>query len=186
MTSNTRAQNFASLGSEDFTIITDPEVTSMPVDTYSQSSTALTLNGNFTFATGVLGGTFAQSYNWADAEGLGLTMSVAGANPNFFFSIRFFNSNLEQISKYDGSTSGVGSTPVTVDLVFDTYSPGFGPSDMDDVLGVEFTWNSEGTINTTIEGVAVVPEPSTWALLICGGALLGGLAWRRRCAAARR
>jgi hypothetical protein len=186
MMSNASAQNFASLGSGNFTIFTSPDVTSMPPGSYSQSLSSLTLNGSFAFGAGVLGGALSQAYNWAGADGLGLTMSVAGTNPNFLFSILFFNSSFEQISKYDGSTSGVGSTPATVDLIFDTYSPGFDQSDMNDVFGVEFTWNSEGTINTTIEGIAVVPEPSTWAMLAFGAALFGGLVLRRRLAAVRR
>jgi hypothetical protein len=99
------------------------------------------------------------------------------------FGVEFYNSLFQVISSYEGSTAGASLTPTLVDLDFLSFGPGAG--DFSQVAGMQFTWNTQGSINVTIDNVAV-PEPSTWALLFCGAVLLGSLAWRRRLATARR
>jgi hypothetical protein len=130
-----------------------------------------------------VGGVFVSTYDWSSAPAFGLTMSVTGTNPNMTFGVEFYNSLFQVISSYEGSTAGASLTPTLVDLDFLSFGPGAG--DFSQVAGMQFTWNTQGSINVTIDNVAV-PEPSTWALLFCSAVLVGGLAWRRRCAAARR
>jgi hypothetical protein len=60
--------------------------------------------------------------------------------------------------------------------------------DFTDIVGMQFTWGNSTTGGTSTEATlhAIVPEPSTWALLTCGALLFIGLALRRRLAVARR
>jgi hypothetical protein len=171
------AQTLTLLGSNDFTI--DPGSTTAA---YSQSATALSFSGSQALGDTV-GGVFVSTYDWSSAPAFGLTMSVTGTNPNMTFGVEFYNSLFQVISSYEGSTAGASLTPTLVDLDFLSFGPGAG--DFSQVAGMQFTWNTQGSINVTIDNVAV-PEPSTWALLFCSAVLVGGLAWRRRCAAARR
>ena len=172
------AQTLTLLGSNDFTI--DPGSTTAA---YSQSATALSFSGSQGLGATV-GGVFVNTYDWSSAPGFGLTMSVTGANPNMTFGVEFYNSLFQIISSYEGSTAGASLTPTLVDLDFLSFGPGGG--DFSQVAGMQFTWNTPDSINVTIDNVAVVPEPSTWALLACGALVFGGLVWRRRFSAARR
>ena len=110
-------------------------------------------------------------------------MAVTGTNPNMTFGVEFYNPLFEVISSYEGSTAGASSTPTIVDLNFLSFGPGGG--DFSQVAGMQFTWNTADSINVNIQNVAV-PEPSTWAMLVLGAVLFGGLALRRRLAAVRR
>jgi hypothetical protein len=171
------AQTLTLLGSNDFTI--DSGATTAA---FTQSATALSFSGSQALGDTV-GGVFVSTYDWSSAPAFGLTMSVTGTNPNMTFGVEFYNSLFQVISSYEGSTAGASLTPTLVDLDFLSFGPGAG--DFSQVAGMQFTWNTQGSINVTIDNVAV-PEPSTWALLFCGAVLLGSLAWRRRLATARR
>jgi len=171
------AQTLTLLGSNDFTI--DSGATTAA---FTQSATALSFSGSQALGD-TLGGAFVSTYDWSSAPAFGLTMSVTGTNPNMTFGVEFYNSLFQVISSYEGSTAGASLTPTLVDLDFLSFGPGAG--DFSQVAGMQFTWNTQGSINVTIDNVAV-PEPSTWALLFCGAVLLGSLAWRRRLATARR
>ena len=178
------AQNSASLGQGSFAIA--EAFTTIPTNNYSQTPTALVLNGGFSLGADTLGGLFSSSYNWTNAPGFGLTMSVTGSNPALNFFVELFNTNVGLVSKYEGSTFGVGSTPTVVEMEFVSFEPGRGQDDLSSVDGLQFTWGSAGTINATIEDITVVPEPTTWALLGVASAVFGLVALRRSSAVARR
>ncbi len=154
---------------------------------YSQSSTSLTLNSPFALGD-TLGGVFASSTDWSaysdtNTFTFGLTMSATGASPNVGFTIEFYNGALDQIvNGYQGVASGLSSTPTFVPVTLSAV----GTDDLSSIGGLQFTWDSAGSGAVVVDSVSVVPEPTTWAMLVFGAALFGGLTLRRRLAAVRR
>lgn len=117
------------------------------------------------------------TYDWSGVEDFGLTMSLTGVNPNVLFSLeffRFFEDEVESVGRFEGSTEGLTSTPTLVALNEAVRG------DLSAVIGMQFTLEGDGTINTTINDITAVPEPSTWALLALGGAICAGAVLRRR------
>jgi len=175
--------SLVNLGSTNFTV--DFDATTIA---YSQSSTNLTLNSPITLGD-TLGGVFSTAANWSaytntNTYTFGLFMSAPGASPGIGFTIEFYNGSLDAIvNSYEGVASGLGTNPTFIAL--DLSLPGTG--DLSSIGGLQFTWMGAGTGTVVVDsvGVAVVPEPSTWAMLTLSVALLGGLALRRRLAAVR-
>lgn len=176
--------NLINLGSTNFTV--DVDATTIA---YSQSSTNLTLNSPITLGD-TLGGVFSSAANWSaysntNTYAFGLFMSAPGASPGIGFTVEFYNGALDGIvNSYQGVASGLGTNLTFIAL--DLSLPGTG--DLSSIGGLQFTWDNAGTGTVVVDsvGVAVVPEPSTGAMLTLSVALLGGLALRRRLAAVRR
>jgi hypothetical protein len=174
----------APLGSDNFTV--DGGSTTIA---YTQSTTNLTLANTITLGD-TLGGIFSSAYDWSAYSdtnnfSFGLFMSAPGASPNIGFTIEFFNGALDQIvNAYQGSASGLSSTPTFIPVTLSS----LGTDELSSIGGLQFTWDGAGSGIVTVDsvGVAVVPEPSTWAMLAFGATLFGGLALRRRLATARR
>jgi hypothetical protein len=176
--------NLASLGSTNFTI--DGGSTTIA---YTQSTTNLTLANTITLGD-TLGGVFSTAYDWSaysdtNTWTFGLYMSAPGASPGVTFTVEFFNAALDTIvNAYQGAASGLSTTPTFVPVILSL--PGSG--DLSSIGGMQFSWDGSttGTVILDSVGVAVVPEPTTWAMLTFGAVLWGGLALRRRFAAVRR
>jgi hypothetical protein len=186
--------NLASLGTDNFALLDTLNAT------VAQSSTSLTNVAPISFG-GLFAGAFVNvntdwsAYGDSNIWTFGLYMRTPGDNPNLPFTVEFLKElppvepgdpvSYELINSYQGTTDSATSTSsfVAFSSLFQS-----GTDDFSEVSAMQMTWDggATGNINVVIEGVGVVPEPSTWALLLCGGVLLGGLAWRRRCAAARR
>jgi hypothetical protein len=181
-----RAQTtpLAPLGSDNFTIDGGSSTIA-----YTQSTTNLTLASSITLGD-TIGGVFSTAYDWSaysdtNSFSFGLLMSAPGASPNTGFTIEFFNGALNQIvNAYQGAASGLSTTPTFVPVILS--APGTG--DLSSIGGMQFTWDSPGTGTVVLDSVAVavVPEPTTWAMLLFGAALFGGLALRRRLSTVRR
>jgi len=167
--------DLVSLGSPTFTV--DPGATTA---TYSQTSSGLVFNGAYALGD-TLGGSFTPQ-DWSlypsPAFEFGIVMSLTGTNPDMPFSVQLYDDTFAVINTYSGFTTGAGTStfqPLTLAI------PGTGV--LSSVAGVQFTWDGGGTINATVEKVAtqaVIPEPSTYALLALGASALGGYAIRRR------
>jgi len=178
-----QTNSLASLGDDNFAV----DGGSTTID-YTQSSTNLTLASSIALGD-TLGGVFSSPYNWSafsDTNNFtfGLFMSAPGASPNVGFTIEFFNGALDAIvNAYQGAASGLSTSPTFVPISLSLA----GTEDLSSIGGLQFTCDSPGTGTVVIESVAVavVPEPSTWAMLIFGGLLVGGVVLRRRLADVR-
>ena len=169
---NAQQIDLVSLGSATFTI--DPGATTAA---HTQSASGVIFNG--TYALGdTLGGTFAtQDWSNPSYTQFGIVMTLTGANPNLPFSVQFYDGSFNVINTYGGTTVPlVSGTPTYTPLSLNIAGTGILTS----VAGIQFTWDGGGAVNTTVEGVAAVPEPSTYALLALAGVALGGYAARRR------
>jgi len=178
------AQSLAPLGSTNFTI--DQAVTTL---VFTQSTNTLTLASSISFGD-TLGGVFSTIYDWSaysdtNSFSFGLLMSAPAASPDLPFTIEFFNGALDAIvNAYQGAASGLSTSPTFVPVTLSL--PGTG--DLSSIGGMQFSWDGTGSGAVVLHSVdvAVVPEPSTWAMALLGAALFGGLALRRRLAAMRR
>jgi hypothetical protein len=178
-----QTNTLAALGTDNFTV--DGGSTTAA---YSQTATNLTLVSPFTLGD-TLGGVFSSTYDWsaysnASTFTFGLFMSAAGASPGIPFTVEFFNGALDDIvNTYSGDASGLSTSPTFVPMSLSLA----GSGDFSSIGGLQFTWDGGGTGTVVVDSIAVVPEPSTWALLFLSAALCGGLVWRRhRLAVARR
>lgn len=157
------SEPLAGLGTNNFTVLVDTAP-------FSQSATNLTLSSPFGLGD-LVGGQFATIYNWSGITNFGLLMSAPADSPNVGFTIEFYDASLEnRINSYQGSATGLTPTPTVVPITIS--SPGTG--DLSSIGGLQFTWDDPSPEGYTdvIEVVGVVPEPSTWALLVLGVALL--------------
>jgi hypothetical protein len=147
----------------------------------AQTSSGFVYNGTVNFGDNVFG-QLASAQDWSSQVGPGIVftlfMSVSGTNPDIPFSLEFFDSAFASIDIWEGTTVGLTATPVYNNLSIIT--PGSG--NYSDVGSFVLTWNGGGaeTLNSTVSNIAVVPEPSTYALLALSGLALGGYAMRRR------
>jgi hypothetical protein len=140
---------------------------------YAQTATNLTLSAPFSIGQYVVG-QFATIYDWSAISSFGLFMSAPGASPNVGFTVEFYDPSTNLISGFQGFASGLGITPEFVSL-----SPSeSGTDDFGEVSLMYYSWGDGGSSSIQIEGV--VPEPSTWLLFLCGGALVGFVLMRRR------
>ena len=157
---------------------------------YTQTANTLTLTAPFDGNTTLYGafGSLATpfSFDWSGTQALALSLSAPTAPPVFLF-VTFYAPDLATVlAEAELDVSTVLSTPASFALDFTTGDV----ADLNDVAAVYFKWGGDSVSNDndlTIHSIQAVPEPSTWALLLFGAALFGGLAWRRhRLAAARR
>jgi hypothetical protein len=147
----------------------------------AQTSSGFVYNGTVNFGDNVFG-QLASAQDWSSQVGPGIVftlfMSVSGTNPDIPFSLEFFDSAFASIDIWEGTTVGLTATPVYNNLSIIT--PGSG--NYSDVGSFVLTWNGGGaeTLDSTVSNIAVVPEPSTYALLALSGLAFGGYVIRRR------
>lgn len=171
--------NLALLGTDNYSLLLTNSAT------VSQSATTLTFSPSA--IGGLFGGSFTTAYNWSDYSdtntwSFGLFMTVPGSSYNVAVTMELYDSVFDLIAKYQGATPS-DSTPSFVSMVT---VPGEGSGFFTNVGALQLTWDNPDSGSVIIDGVGVVPEPTTWAMLAFGAALFGGLALRRRLAAVRR
>jgi hypothetical protein len=169
--------NLASLGSNNFTVLFEFDATA------TQTAT------NVTFAAseaGIFAGSFTNAYNWTAYSDtniwtFGLFLSVSqAASMGEAFTVELLDSSLDVlnglVAKYQGQTPA-DATPAFMSM---TPVLGEGSLDFSDVAGFQMTWDGAGGGTAVIDGIGVVPEPSTWAMLVFGSATVVFVALRRR------
>jgi hypothetical protein len=145
------ARDLQSLGSGQ--LLVDPGATTA---VYSQTTNALVLSGAYSLGD-TLGGTFdGPPQDWTGFTGFGLLMGVTGTNPFLPFTVEFYDTALKVINSYQGTTFGLTDTPSLAML--DLWRVGTG--DFSSVVGMQFSWDSGGTIDASISKVVGI-EPTS-------------------------
>lgn len=166
-----------------------PFVSSFEVDggfttaPFSQDDTTLTLVTPFAGTENLFGvfGSLASpaTFDWSSEAELALSVSAATA-PTALLFVDFFASDLFTVLA--NAQLDLGSiTAVPSSVSFD-FQNGTSIGDLTNVSALFFTWGgaSGDASDVTIGAIQAVPEPSTWAMLIFAGVLIGGVVWRRR------
>lgn len=154
--------NLTDMGQTSFSI--DDDISSLP---YTQTPTSLKFDTGFSLGATV-GGVWnpegAKDWSSYSLTDFGIIAAIVGTNPNTPFTIEFYDSNLDIANTFTGSTSGIGASPTFSPILFSLA----GSGQMDDIIGIGFTFDSPDTIDMTWDSIAVVPEPSTYLLLALG------------------
>lgn len=171
--------DLADFGSGSYTVV--PDATTA---TYSQGALGLTFSPAVSLGD-TLGGIWNSApFNWSSyadlASGIFLKVVFTGANPASPMVLNIYNSDFSQNIQYEGTSVPIGVVIGANYLPF-ALTPGtFSPAVLADVAGAQITWGGSGSAGVRVEGVATVPEPSTYALLGLAGLALAGYAVRRR------
>ena len=175
--------DLASFGSSTFNIDTDLTTSTL---SYSQTASGITFSPSVSFGD-ILGGNFQSpsSYNWSaynpttPGTAWYVKLSIlSGTNPNLSFTLNLINTVDGTSVNLEGDTTGA-TTGSYLTLSLNSTDPG-DMSALSNIDFAQFTWNTSGSLNVRVEGLAAVPEPSTYALLTLGALALGGYALRRR------
>jgi hypothetical protein len=169
--------DLVSLGSPTYTI-----ESGISSGTYSQAAGGVTYSPSVALGDSV-GGTFGP-LDWSTHTDLQsaayLKISFTGANPNLPMSLELFDATLTSSIKYQGTTDPTASGTSAPYFKFTLTSGSIPPGFLSSVGGAQITWDGDGTVNATLQAIATVPEPSTYALLALAGLAIGGYAARRR------
>lgn len=171
-----RAQfiDLVSLGSASYTI--DPGVS---IGSYTQDASGTRFSPSVSLGDTV-GGTFGP-LDWSSFTDLSnsvyLKIAFTGANPLLPMTVQIFNSDFTLSNRYQGTTSPISESPSY--FKFDLVGAST-PAVLANAGGVQITWDGGSNVDANLQAVAAVPEPSAYALLAFGAAVLGGYALRRR------
>jgi len=174
--------DLADFGSGSFTV--DPESST---GSYSQGALGLTYSPSV-----ALGDTLVGTYNsgpldWSSYADLANTIYLkvvfTGANPSSPMVLDIYNTGGVASLQYQGTSIPSGVVVGANYLPF-ALNSGYTPLQiagvLSDVVASQITWGGSGSAGVRVEGVATVPEPSTYALLGLAGLALAGYAARRR------
>jgi hypothetical protein len=171
--------DLVSLGSSSYLI--DAGVTTA---TYTQDASGTRFSPSVALGD-TLGGAFISGpLDWSSYANLSsaiyLKIAFTGANPLLPITLQLFNTDFSLSNTYSGTTAPIGESAsyFKLDLVGAST-----PSVLAGAGGAQITWDGGATVNANVEGIATVPEPSTYALLSIVGLALGGYVVRRRCRA---
>ncbi len=169
--------DLTSFGSTDFTV--DGSATTA---TYTQSASSLNFSGTIVLAD-TLGGIWnAAPFDWSaydPSTDFAAKFTVVGTNPSLPFTLTLFDSSFTLVN-FSGTTVGATTDTYIPLTLTDAPSPAITAA-LGAIAGAQFTWDGGASgSNVTLQSVAAVPEPSTYALLAMSGFALGGYVMRRR------
>ena len=171
--------DLADFGSGSFTVV--PDATTA---TYTQDALGLNFSPSVLLGD-TLGGTWNSApFNWSSyaanlATSIYLKVVFTGANPASPMVLNIYNSDFSLNNQYEGTSVPTGVVIGANYLPF-TLSGAFTSAVLANVGGAQITWGGSGSAGVRVEGVATVPEPSTYALLGLAGLALAGYTVRRR------
>ena len=171
--------DLADFGSGSYTV--DPGSTTA---TYTQGALGLTFSPAVALAD-TLGGTWNSApLDWSSYADLASTIYLkvvfTGANPLSPMVLNIYNTDFSLNIQYEGTSIPIGEVIGANYLPF-ALTPGtFSAAVLANVGGAQITWGGSGSAGVRVEGVATVPEPSTYALLGLAGLALAGYTVRRR------
>ncbi len=147
---------------------------------WSQSSTATSTSGAVGQGDNFYNTNPFTSQNWSTAQGLWIKTSVTtAASPSMPFTLGLFDSSFNQIATYQGDTSSFIS-----DSGFSYLNlAAVGTPALSGITSVQFTFDiGSGTTapNMSLQSIATVPEPSTYALMALGGLVVFFMVRRRK------
>jgi hypothetical protein len=149
--SATSGTDLVNLGSAGFAV--DPSITTA---TYTQSLTALSFSPAVALGD-TLYGSFAEQ-DWSRYASFGLRMTPSPSNTSLFFTVRFYDSALALIGTFEATTP-LSLTPSVVMLgrLLD------GTGDFSSVVGMQFTWDSDGSgpVNVALSDIVGFPAPTS-------------------------
>lgn len=135
------AYRLQGLGSTDFLVDTD-----FTTAAFSQNTNNLVFLASGADAP-TLAGLFAGgAKNWSMFSSFGLRMSLVGAYKDLGFTVDFFDEGFNPISAYTGSTLGLGPAPSVIPLTLSI----IGTGDLSSVFAMQFTWDKEVSIDTSV------------------------------------
>jgi hypothetical protein len=123
---------------------------------YSQTEDALAFSNTYGLGD-TLGGLFAEQQDWSHYDSFGIRMTLEGANPELFFTVEFYDEDFAIINTYQGNTAGLSFIPAVVMLDLSLANNG----DFALVDAMQFTWNGQGAINTSLTEVVGFDAPAT-------------------------
>jgi hypothetical protein len=180
---NAQYSDLVSLGSLGWNI--DPNASTGGI--FSQTSSSVSFNSAVSSGDAVQGSLVSTPVNWSSfnsgngsqgsSTDFAINMSFTGVtNPNMGFNIQVWSSDFNKNLYFAGSTASATSTASFIPLTFDS-----GDTSVLANPGVVIvSWNDGGTPNVTMNSLAAVPEPSTYALMALGGLALFFIARRRK------
>jgi len=149
------AYDLVNLGTNTFTV--EEGVTTAA---YLQTEDALVFSNSYALGD-TLGGVFAER-DWRHYDSFGLRMTLEGANPGLSFTVDFYDADFKIINSYQGSTVGLSFIPTVVMLGLSLD----GNDNFSQVVGMQFTWDSVGAINTSLTEVVGFDTPATEGFFI--------------------
>jgi hypothetical protein len=180
--SNAQYTDLTSLGTNGWSIDT-----SSSSSIYSQSSTSISFNTAVTSGDPVQGSLVTTPVNWSafnagngtqgSSTDFAVNMSfTGGSNPNMGFNLQVWNADFSENMYFAGNTNGATSTAAYIPLTFDSGNTAV----LSNPATIIISWNDSGTPNVTMNSLAAVPEPSTYALMALGGLVLFFMVRRRK------
>lgn len=136
------------------------EFASMP---FTQTAGSLDLAGSFSSGGTVAGLFLGGPQDWSLYSDFALRMTLSGTNPELSFSVGFFSYNPEDpenpyafIDTYGGFTLEAGASPA--DVLLSLSIPGTG--DYSSVAGMQFTWDTGGSIDAKLLDIVALSGPA--------------------------
>jgi len=174
--------DLADFGSGSYTV--DPSSTTA---SYTQGALGLTFSPSVALGDTLVGTYNSAPLNWTSYADLANTIYLkvvfTGANPSSPMVLDIYNTGGAASLQYQGTSVPTGIVvgsnylPFTLNAGYDAPSIA---AVLGDVVASQITWGGSGSAGVLVEGVATVPEPSTYALLGLAGLALAGYAVRRR------
>jgi hypothetical protein len=144
---------------------------------YTQTASGITYSPNVTSGDTFFNDVPFDDRDWSDNAWY-LKMTLLSGSPTAVpFYLSLFDSAFSMIDTYDYSTANLTALGVST-VMFPSGISAPGSGNYIDVAYAQGTWGGDGNVNVRFDGIYVLPEPSTYALLAMTA--VGAFWWARR------